>query len=238
MVLLAKLLWSGLGPKYRWFTVYIGTDVACSLGMLLLAPDPHSTAYAWIWVSTQPLLLGLQLAFTVELYLRISAHYRSFTAMRPRLLWTCLTTAAVVSGLSLFVDVRHMAWKSPLLQGVFVGKRAVTFALAGFAITTWIFVRLFPIPIRPNVKAHWRVATVYFLANAANYFAIDVGLLGIVAAGSTLMSITAGCFLAWAVLLNPRGEDVDTPPLPTDGEIQKHLSHGDELLDRVREIRR
>jgi hypothetical protein len=228
---------SHLGRKYRWFTVYILADVTCSLAMMLLTPDPHSNAYGWAWVSTEPLLLSLQIAFTVELYRRISSHYTNFETVRPRLFWTCLGTAVTVSGLSLLYNFKRVDWSNPILQAVFLGKRAVTFALAGFAIVTWIFVRFFPIPIRPNVKVHWRIATVYFLANAANYFAISVRSLSTYAAGIVLMSITTACFLAWAALLNPAGEDVDLPPPPSDHEIGTHLRKGKALLQRVREVK-
>jgi hypothetical protein len=237
-LLLAKLFWSRLSHVYRWFTVYILTDIACSLGMTFLTPDPHTEAYAWTWVSTEPLLLLLQLAFTIELYRRISDHYTNFDQIRPRLLWTCLGTAVIVSAVSLAFDLRRIVWTSPVLQGVFVGKRMVTFALAGFATATWIFVRVFPIPIRPNIKVHWRMATIYFLANAVNYFAIDVRLMSTNAAGIALMIITTGCFLAWTALLNPLGEDVALPPAPSSGEIDAHLQRGEELLERVREVKR
>jgi hypothetical protein len=236
-LLLVKLLRSGLSAKYRWFTVYVLTDIACSVGMTFLTPDPHSNAYAWTWVSTEPLLLALQLTFTVELYRLISSHYRNFETVRPRLFWTCLGTSAAISGLSLFYDSIHVKWDSPILQSVFLGRRAITFALAGFAIATWIFVRIFPIPIKPNVKVHWRIATVYFLANAANYFAISVHRLSTYAAGIALMCITTGCFLAWATFLNPAGEDVDLPPPPTDDEIGTHLRRGEKLIHWVREVK-
>jgi hypothetical protein len=236
-LLLAKLLWSQLSHRYRWFTVYVLTDIACSLVMTFATPDPHTEAYAWTWVSTEPLLLLLQLAFTIELYRRISDHYTNFDKVRPRLLWTCLVSAAVLSALSLAFDLRRIVWSSPVLQGVFVGKRMVTFALAGFAIATWVFVRVFPIPIRPNVKVHWRIATIYFLANAVNYFAIDVRLVSTNAAGIALMIITTGCFLAWTVFLNPLGEDVELPPPPSSEEIHAHLQRGEDLLERVREVK-
>ncbi len=237
-ILLARLIRVNLYRRYIWFTAYIVSDIVCSLTMMWLTPDPHSVVYAWVWVWTQPVLLTLQLALSIELYRLIADHYRNFERYRARLFWTCLISATAVSALTLIVDLRHVVWKSPILQSEFLAKRTVTFALSGFVIATSIFLRLFPIPIRSNVTVHRRIATVYFLANAANYCALDVGLLSTYTAGIALMIITGCCFVAWAVFLKPQGEQVETPPAPTDGEIEKHLRQGDKLLQRVREIRR
>jgi hypothetical protein len=237
-ILLARLIRVNLYRKYIWFTAYIVSDIVCSLTMMWLTPDPHSVVYAWVWVWTQPVLLALQLALSIELYRLIAGHYRNFERYRVRLFWTCLLSATAVSALTLIVELRHVVWKSPILQSEFLAKRTVTFALSGFVIATSVFLRLFPISIRSNVTAHRRIATVYFLANAANYCALDIGLLSTYAAGIALMIITGGCFVAWAVFLKPRGEDVETSPAPTGEDIREHLRHGDELLDRVREIRR
>jgi hypothetical protein len=236
-VLLGTLVRFHLHRKYRWFTAYIVSDIVCSLAMMWLTPDTHSNAYAYAWLGTQPILLALQVAVSVELYRVIASHYRNFDDMRPRLFWSCLLSAAVVSGLTLFIDLRHIVWTNPLLNSMFLAKRSVTFALGGFVIATSIFVRVFQIPIRANVTAHRRVATVYFLANAGYYFAMGVGLVKIHAAGIALMVITGACFTAWAVLLKPEGEDVDEPPEPTATEIAAHLERGDELLERVREVK-
>jgi len=236
-ILLAKLVRFNLYRKYIWFTAYIASDIVCSLAMMWLTPDPRSKVYAMTWFWTQPVLLALQLAFAIELYRLIADHYCNFERMRPHLFWTCLISAAAISVLSLSIDLRHTVWDHPILAVSFLVKRSVTFALGGFVIATWSFVRWFPIPIRPNVTIHKRVATVYFLANAANYFAIGVGLMKIHAAGIALMVITGGCFAAWAILLKPVGEDVDKPPAPTEEQIESHLQRGQELLDRVREIR-
>jgi hypothetical protein len=236
-ILLARLILFNFHRTYTWFTAYIMSDIACSLVMMWLTPDLHSKAYALVWFWTQPVLYALQLAVSVELYRLIADHYRNFDRMRPRLFWTCLLTAAAVSTISLIFDLRHIVWKSPTLQSMFLAKRTVTFALGGFVIATSIFVRLFPIPIRPNVTAHRRIASVYFLANAVNYFAVAIGLVIPSTAGIVLMVVTGSCFVAWAILLKPQGEHVARPPTPTDGEIHKHLRHGEELLARVREIK-
>lgn len=237
-ILLARLVRFDLHRKYRWFTAYIATDISCSLAMMWLTPDPRTNAYALAWFWTQPVLLALQLAVSVELYRMIADHYRNFDRMRPRLFWTCLTGAVLVSALSLLIYLRHVVWTQPILTSNLLAKRSVTFALGGFVVATASFVRLFPVPIRSNVTAHRRIATVYFLANAGYYFAMGVGLMRIHAAGIALMVITGCCFAAWAALLKLGGEDVEEPPEPTEEEIDTHLQRGEELLDRVRQIRR
>lgn len=237
-ILLGRLVRFSLHKRYPWLTAYIATDIACSLGMMWLTPDPNSNAYALAWFSTEPVLLALQLAVSIELYRLIADHYRNFSRMRARLFWTCLISAAVISAASLGFDLRHVAWTHPILKSMFLLKRSVTFALGGFVVATSSFVRLFQIPIRSNVTAHRRVATVYFLANAGYYFAMGVGLVRIHAAGIALMLITGCCFVAWAVLLKPEGEDVHEPPAPTAAEIDAHKRRGEELLDWVREVKR
>ena len=236
--LLLRLVRFNFHRKYRWFTAYIASDIICSLIMMWLTPNPNSRSYAVAWFCTEPLLFVLQVAVSIELYRLIAEHYRNFDRLRPRLFWTCLLSAVFVSAISLFIELQHMVWRNPVLNSVFLAKRSLTFALGGFVVATSIFVRLFPMPIRPNVTAHKRVATVYFLANAANYFAIGAGLMRIHAAGIALMVVTGCCFVAWAVLLKPEGEDVAKPPAPTEEEIDSHLQRGEELLDRVRQIRR
>ena len=237
-ILLARLLYFNLNRKYRWFTAYITSDIVCSLAMMWLTPDPRSRSYAVAWFSTEPVLFCLQVLVCTELYRLIAAHYRNFQKMQPRLLWTCLLTAAGISAITVSIEIRHVVWTNPVLNSVFLAKRAVTFALGGFVIATSSFVRLFPVPIRPNVTAHRRIATVYFLANAANYFAIGAGVVSIHIAGIALMVITGGCFVAWAGLLKPEGEDVNEPPAPSAEEIDSHLQRGEALLERVREVNR
>jgi hypothetical protein len=237
-ILLWRLVRSQLHRRYRWFTAFIAIDILCSLAMMWLTPDPHTKQYAVAWFSTGPILSVLQVAVSIELYRLVAAHYRNFERIRPRLFWTCLLSAVVVSAISVFFERRHMAWTYPVLNTVFLAKRSLTFALGGFVVATSIFLRWFPIAIRPNVSAHRRITTVYFLANAANYFAIDMGWMSPQTAAVPLMTITGACFATWAVMIKPEGEEVKEAPAPTDEEIDSHLQRGEELLDRVREIKR
>ena len=230
------MLGRGLHRRYPWLFTYLAVGVVCSVGLIWLTPNPRSKAYAYAWASTEPILMLLQIAVAVEIYRLISRHYRNFDRMRPRLFWTCFLSAAAISCLALIIDLRR-AWPSRVIQSIILGQRVSTFALAAFVIALAVFLRIFPIPIRPNVTAHRRIATAYFLANAAHYFTLDLAPGAAHAANIALMCLTGGCFLAWMVFLTPRGEDVDELPPPTEDEIENHLRRGDELTRGVESLR-
>jgi cytochrome bd-type quinol oxidase subunit 2 len=234
--LLFTLFVRKLYRTYIFFSAYIAADVCVSLGMMWLVPDTRSKAYARVWSITEPALVLLQLAFALELYLLISRHYRNFERMRPRLFWSCLLPSLAVSLLVLFIDMPAQ-WKSPWVQGIFLGKRVAAFALAAFIVAITLFIRMFPIPMRANVTAHRRIAAVYFLSSASLYFAMNFSLHVSNALDLVLMSLTGGCFLAWIVLLKPRGEAVETLPEPGSAEIEAHVQRGEELVRRVGSLR-
>lgn len=234
--LLFFLFQRGFARVYTFFTAYIAADICVSLGMMWFVPDPHTKAYTRVWSATEPLLLCLEIAFAVELYRLISNHYRNFDRIRPRLFWTCFLSALAVSLLVLVVDM-PANWHNPLLQSVVIGKRVVTFALATFVVALTMFLRLFRIPIRPNITLHRRLATVYFLANAALYFTLILDPKTTYFADAVLMALSGGCFVAWSVFLRPAGEAVETLSEPQPSEIDAHLRRGDELARSVSSVK-
>lgn len=234
--LIFTLLRRKLYRIYPLFAAYIAADVVVSVGMMWLVPDTNSKAYARAWSFTEPVLVVLQVAFAVELYLRISDHYRNFERIRPRLLWSCLLSALVISLLVLFIDM-PAHWKSPLVQSIFLAKRVAAFALAAFIVVVTVFLRIFPVPMRPNVTAHRRIAAAYFLANTCLYFTANLRPSITNPANLALMALTGGCFVAWMMCLKAEGEAVEIRPEPSPSEIHAHLQRGQDLVRRVGSIR-
>lgn len=234
-VLLFFLVQRRLARTYKLFTAYISADILVSLGMMWLVPDTHTKAYTRAWEVTQPLLLVLELAFALELYLLISSHYRNFDRMRPRLFWTCLLPALGVSLLVLLVDM-PANWRNPLLQSIVVGKRVVTFALAAFVVSVTVFLRIFRVPIRKNATAHRRIAAVYFLVAALHYFTVMLDPKVTYLADALLMTLCGLCFVSWSVLLRREGEEVPPTPELNQAEIDTHLLRGKELVRNVGSI--
>lgn len=235
-VLLFTLLRRKLYHVYKLFTTYIAADIAVSLGMMWLVPDTNSKLYAHLWSVTEPALVVLQLAFAIELYVLISRHYRNFERMRPRLFWSCLIPALGISLLVMYIDMPER-WVSPLFQSIVLAKRVATFALAAFVVAVTAFLRIFPIPMRANISVHRRIAAVYFLASATHYFVVSIAPSLTKPANLVLMTLTAGCFTAWTIFLNPGGEAVETPPQPSPAEIAAHVERGEQLVRRVGSIR-
>ena len=234
--LLATLFRRGLFRVYRFFTAYIAADVCVSLAMMWLTPDWQSKAYARLWMISEPLLIVLQVAFAIELYALISNHYRNFERVRPRLFWSCMLAALGISLLVLMVDM-PAHWTSRVFQGIILAKRVATFALAAFVVVVTIFLRIFRVPMRLNVTRHRRIAAVYFLVNASLVFAANLAPGVTKPVNLALMSLTAGCFVAWAMLLKPEGEAVESPAAPTRAEIEAHLHRGEELGRRIGSLR-
>ncbi len=234
--LLFTLLRRKLYRVYILFTTYLGADIVRSVGMMWLVPDTNSKAYARVWSVTEPALVLMQVAFAVELYVLISRHYRNFERMRSYLFWSSLGAALGISLLVVSID-KPVAWSSPLIQSIVLGKRVATFALAGFVVGVAIFLRIFRIPMRQNVTFHRRIATVYFLANATHYFAIRLAPSIIEPANVILMILSGGCFCAWILCLKPAGEGVEALPEPSPKEIEAHVQRGAELVRRVGSIK-
>lgn len=233
--LLFALMRRDLYRIYILFTAYIAADIMVSLGMMWLVPNTNSKAYARVWSVTEPVLILMQIAFAVELYLLISKHYRNFERVRPRLFWSCLLPALGISLLVLFIDM-PAHWKAPLVQAIFLARRISTFALATFVVAVTVFRRIFPVPIRPNVTAHRRMTTVYFLSNALLYFVMNLVPSLTNPANILLMCLTGACFAGWAILLKPEGEAVEIAREPTQDEIDAHLRRGEELVRRAGSI--
>lgn len=201
--LVARLWNLSLIRRYPWFFLFLCGSVLRSVYLASL--DPTKGPYLKAYTSTEPFLVLLLVAFSIE------AYWRSMEAY-PRLgsfgAWFLLAVIglAVVLNLQLDGDMALTAWKWPKLYFLNIVRRW-TLLLVGTALwITLVFLRWLPAPTRRNVVTHQYTSTAYLTIKALTLLAVNftawrgtpINLLEL--GGSTI------CYATWIALLAREGE--------------------------------
>lgn len=210
-LLAIKLFHTGLWRKYRVFFWFCCVRVADSLWPLFFS-GTGSLNYLHVWMLTQPILWLFHILLVAELYrLILEGHPGIYSIGR----WAMYGAVAIAVCISVLTLLPHFTPKttqqSKYLRLEFSTDRGIDFALAIFLLLILLFLSRFPIKLSRNVLVHSGVYTVYFFINSLAVFLRT--LFGITASASTSLLLMAGscvCLVAWLVLLNPRGEQVQT----------------------------
>jgi hypothetical protein len=95
---------------------------------------------------------------------------------------------------------------------VYVLNRVIWVTLAVFVVGTWLFFRNYPVSIAPNVIRHTYVSVVYFSVVALSEWVFTLkGLKGLAFVGwinLSIVTVSMGCYCAWAFLLTRQGQTV------------------------------
>jgi hypothetical protein len=211
-LLALRLVSLGLESRFPWLVAMLWSGVVRSV--ILLSLVPRTTAYGLTWAFTAPILLALQVAAVLELFRRTCAHYRGIGTFARWLLLASVGIGAF-AGLSMAVGVERRPTELALAILV-IGQRYVATTLGVAILMFRLFFWYFPAPLRPNVRRHANILTVYLMSIAAAYYAFKPfgdGFGSIFLMGTELV-----CLAAWGLALSRSGEREPEAPggLPID----------------------
>ncbi len=217
---LAVRMWlSGLHKRYSFFFVFVIFRAARTVSLATaeaVASRPFaSNAYAYTYLSTQPILWVLYVLVLLELYGLVLEDYKGLASFGRWVVTGGLAVALLVSALTVGPDLNAYA-QYPLLRYSSVIDRAVQSGLVIFLLFIMGFLALYPITLRRNVIVHCIVYAIYFLNGAA------VSLIQNVTDSKTLRmfanlplaGVSLACIVTWLVLLNRKGEEVKVDRRP------------------------
>ena len=203
VVLLARLWNFGLLPTYRFFASYLLFDVIRSAFVF-----SSTTIYAWMWVTTEPLLWLLYIVVVLELYSLVFKNYPGIATMGRWAVMGTLSLSFIVALLTLLVDVRA-SQEYPILQGIFVIDRVVCTSLMLFLILINVFLLSFPVTLTRNVVSYCIGYFVYFAGKMASLFFQNLHGTQVIRIVSTIvLLISVGCLAYWVLFLSRRGEQL------------------------------
>src|SRR5579864_8699285 len=177
----AHLLWSRLAKRHPIFTAYLAYSVLRSLLAMQFSVSANGAlprAYTYFWLWSEPILLLLQIAVTLEVH---GAMWKEHVAVaRPArpLLYFSLITAFVFAAVPMKAELSHFSPMrlQAIMQFEFLAKRYVSTVLAVFLVLSAV---MYLVIIRNSLKSslfrHEGLLAVYFGIYAVAAFAINMG---------------------------------------------------------------
>jgi len=221
-LLVGKLCYERLLRRYFWFAVYLTAEI--TWGVILVQVDYRMHAYAQLFRIYQTMLIVLRFAMAAELYERICEHFYGIGRFRLGLAAVIVSLGAVIS-LVLFHPSIGGQWAFPqtlvlVLWRFQTGALCVASLLARFALHQFLNVRP---PLRPNVRAHWTLTTLYFAISAMSGMAVLLigGGKGILPVNLTMLAADLACLLLWIGCFRKNGETIPRVS-PTSSEQQAY----------------
>jgi hypothetical protein len=225
ILVVLRLIFSGLVRPYKWFTLYIGFSAARELAMVIMSSHDITAKAGWLVYSlTEPVILGLQILVVVEVYNGIAEGYYGIGSFGTRLLAVATGIGIIVSGVLSAIDARGY---SPWL---FLVKRDVAAILVMFLLCVAWMLLYIKATLRPNVIIHCRILTLYLAGNVFGYFGANIGVPR-VTASLLMLTCCLVSFLLWAILLHRDGERVPATHIMTEEEYQQNQRQKQALLD-------
>jgi hypothetical protein len=228
---LARIRSSHLIRPYRWFAIYLLAGIAQN-GALLFK-DRSDPWYAAWWVRTLPLVIVASIAAVIELWFLLMSNYRGVERIYSWLV-PAVVGASIAVMLFATADVWILAWQPTIYRVLTLAFRycesALTVACAFLAC--WAFVFFHQVP--RNVKVHAVLLTVNLASLAAgNTVIVLLGGRNKIA-GPAMASVSASCFVLWALLISSRGQAAGAPPAPLSEKEREQVDARERELLKTR----
>lgn len=207
----AHLLWTRLAKRHPIFTAYLGYSVLRSLIAMqftVAANGALPRAYTYFWLWSEPILLLLQIAVTLEVHGAIWKEHTVAQPARP-LLYFALITAIVFAAVPMKVELSHFSPMrlQAIMQFEFLAKRYVSTVLAVFLVLSAL---MYLVIIRNSLKSslfrHEGLLAVYFGIYAIAAFAINMGWGTTPLINHYTLSAVTICLVVWISVLKPNEE--------------------------------
>jgi len=219
------ILRNRLQHTYVYFFAYL---LVALLQTVLLVFTPYDrSAYVYIWLSTEGLIVLLYALIVLELYGIVLGNLAGLASVSRRYLRITLAAAILISFTLLAFE------KSPAsLTGYFlILERALVGSLVIFVLFLMLFLVYYPVPLNRNVIVYSVGYAVYFLTKAAALFVRNVGHRWDRPLSDLLIAVSTSCLLFWMFALNSSGE--------TKSMVIGHKWHPEDeewLLSQLNEI--
>lgn len=182
-----------------WLTQYmISTDVFRS----------KLNEYGFTILFTEPVLIAGRAAAVFELSAGVLRTYRGLSVLGRAALLATLSLSTAVSLAVHWPEFQFAGEAYRWLRALYLLETTVYSALLVFLLLLALFVLYHPAPIRKNLLAHGIGFSVYMLSSAAAVWLRNQDSTQWTRAASTLrLGATVAGLAAWALLLDPRGEE-------------------------------
>jgi hypothetical protein len=217
LLLLLKVWKTGLFRVYRFFTIYLLFRVVRA-GLLVAIPAVAASfghgrtpfannAYAWTWISTQPIIWFLYILVVLELYTLVLQNHKGLASLGRWVLMTGLFLALLLSALTLPTDLSNPGEQFPILRYFVAIGRGVDSSLVVFLLLITGFLAWYPVPLSRNVVVHCGIYALYFVSASMTQLIRNLTGNNVTqAVNVSLSAVTVVCLLLWLCFLNPQGE--------------------------------
>jgi hypothetical protein len=208
----AHLLWTGLARKHPVFTLYLGCAVARSLAAFYFTVGfngalPLSYTYFWLW--SEPVLLMLQIAVTLEVHTAMWKEYASVVKPARPMLSFLLLTAVVFAAIPVKAELSRFGTiqLQVILQFEFLAKRYISTVLALFLVfSALLFLVAVRNDVRNSILRHESMLAAYFGIYAVCYFTVNMGWASKTLANNYMLSALTLCLVIWISVIGPGQE--------------------------------
>jgi hypothetical protein len=205
----AHLLWTGLAKKHPIFTLYLGCSVARSLGAFYFTAGygsalPISYTYFWLW--SEPVLLLLQIAVTLEVHSGMWKEYASVVKQARPVLFFLLVTAIVFAAIPVKAEIGRFGniQLQIVMHFEFLAKRYVSTVLAIFlGLSALLFLVVIRNSVKSSLLRHESMLAAYFGIYAVAYFAVNMGWIRTTLVNNYMLSALTLCLVIWISVFRP-----------------------------------
>jgi hypothetical protein len=215
IVLVMRLVFLRLLPKYRVFALFLLYDLGLSLIWVALPwrrlINQYGVDYRIIWLSTRPLAWLLYIWVVYAILHKVMDEQPGILRTSRRIFAASFLCAVVVALLSAKLEYAASAQASTLLaefvtRAMIVERACVTTSLVLLAITL-AFLLWFPVQVSRNIALVCAGLLAYFAAATAMMLLRDVWSVGsFLTLSMTVVCVHTACLLFWLRYLNTRGE--------------------------------
>jgi len=210
------LLWTGLARKHPVFTLYLGCAVVRSIGAFFFTAGFNGAlplSYTYFWLCSEPVLLLLQIAVTLEVHSGMWKEYASTVKPARSLLYILLVTAIVFAALPLRAELSRggAAQIQLLMHFEFLAKRYISTVLALFLVfSAGTFLVVIRNSLRSELLRHESMLAAYFGIYAVAYLVVNLGWTRTTLVNNYLLSALTVLLVVWISVFRP-GPDLAHP---------------------------
>jgi hypothetical protein len=205
VALVVKMAVQRLFRTYIWFFFFLCFEILRSV--VLLPISPKTNLYAWLFLTSQPILWLVYILVVLELYSLAFAGYKGIASLSRWVVAASLGVAVGVSALTLSADLARPTGRYKVLVYYSVVERGLVFSLVVFLLLITLFLLWFPISIRRNLVLHAGLYSLYFLSSTFTLFVRNVaGYQTTPAINAVLLLIDIVCIGEWLWRFDKAGE--------------------------------
>jgi len=203
------LLWTKLAKRHPVFTAYLAYSVLRALvatQFTVASNGALSKSYTYFWLWSEPILLLLQIAVTLEVHAGIWKEQRQVVAPARPLLFFSLLTAIVFAAIPVKAELSRFSGIHLLavMQFEFLAKRYVSSVLAIFLILSAL---MYLVVSRNSLKnalfQHESMLAAYLGIYAIAAFAINMGWISTPIVNHYTLSAVTICLVIWMSVFRP-----------------------------------